>query len=264
MRQTRCPLRGCSWIAPPLSSRRSRSTDMRSSATRRGTRRDARRSARRECWKTLKVYRARNPHWGWASFVLLGAALGAAVAGAISAGSQIDLADAGPVITVLSVMAGIGAFVVAVGSRGLPQNRGFMRPLLVIAVGLTAAAGFHLSRGVTPTSLIIAVSALCGVGALIGHRVARWRHPDETVEIDSAITAALIRMQPEVDATGDRLQAEVLAQLSAEEEALIRGHRAGPSHALGFSEVPAGGVIIRVLLATWIPEVMREDIRKAP
>lgn len=221
--------------------------------------REAAEKARRDCWAGLRVqYGARNPHWGWSSFVLLAAALCAAVAAVLTSGFRFDPAETAIATTILAAIAAFGDLLVVVASRGRPLNQGFFRPQLIVTIGLGLAAGFQLSRGMT-TAPVVAGAAVIGIGALIAYFVGRARDPEGTEEIDTAINVALDRMRPEVDAIGARLQADVTAQLSALEQERIVGSRGAAPAGSNLSEsTPAGGVIISVMLATWIPDAMRD------
>lgn len=228
--------------------------------------REAAEQARRDCWKRLAAqYGARNPHWGWASFVLLVAGVCAAIAAVLSLGFRVDPAQTAVPAAVLSAIAALGLLVVSLASRGRPQGRGFFRVYLVGAIGLGGAAAFQLSRGLSPLVWVVVVSALIGIGAFAAYLIVRGANPTGTAEIDGAISVALARMQGEVDALAERMQSDLLAQLSVQEQHDIVQQRTTliSSRHIAPEDLPAGGVIIRVLLATWVPETMREDVAKA-
>lgn len=221
--------------------------------------REAAEKARKDCWAWLRVkYGSRNPHWGWTSFVLLAAALCAAIGATLTIGVRFDPAETAIITTALAAAAAIGDLLVVLSSRFRPQNAGVLRPQAIVTVALVVAAAFQASRGL-PTAPVVIGAAAIGIGALIVYFVARAADPEGTEEIDTAINVALARMRPEVAAIGVRMQADLTARLSESERAAIVGSRGPlPLGAPVDEGAPAGGVIIAVLLGTWIPEVLRE------
>lgn len=182
---------------------------------------DAQRAAeqvRRECWKSLRrEYGARTPH-GWPMGAQFIAAICAGLAAAASVAWRSDPADTVVAATVLSVVAALGALAVSAGSRGQPQNQGAFRPYLVVAISLGIAAGSQLSRVLTLTSWIILACAVAGIGALAAYLIARALDPRGAQEMDLSINVAFARMQPRIDAIARRMQADVLAQLTPQEQ----------------------------------------------
>ncbi|WP_146008162.1 hypothetical protein [Microbacterium aurantiacum] len=215
--------------------------------------REAAEQAWRECRAGMrKQYGARNPTWGWSSFALLTAALCAAVAAAMNSGVRSDPAQTAVAVTVLVAIAGLLDLAVVVAIRARPVNAGFIRPQLVVAIGLGAAAAFHLSRGITSTTMLFVIAAVIGVGGLVLFLLVRALRPAERDDMDTVINVAVARKQPEVDAIAVRLQAQVLAELSAEEQDRIVALRTEwlPSSP---RSLPAGGMIISALLSDWVP-----------
>lgn len=214
--------------------------------------REAAEQAWRECRAGLRrQYGARNPTWGWSSFALFAAALCAAVAAVITSGARSDPVQTAVAVTVLVAIAGLLDLAVVAAIRAQPVNAGFIRPQLVVAIGLGAAAAFQLSRGVTSTTMVFVMAAVIGVGGLALFLLVRALRPAEREEMDTAINVAVARKQPEVDAIAVRIQAEVLAELSAEEQDRIVALRTSwlPSSPQG---VPAGGMIVSALLSDWV------------
>lgn len=220
--------------------------------------REAAEKARKDCWAWLRAeYGARNPHWGWVSFTLLAAALCAAVAAVLTSGFRFDPASTAVVATILAVIAAFGDVLVILSSRFRPLDRGALRPQAIVTIALVLAAGFQLSRGLTTAPVVIG-AAVIGVGALITYFVVRGADPEGTEEIDTAINVALARMRPEVAVIGERMQADLTAQLTESERVAIVGSRGPlPAGAPVDDRAPAGGVIIAVILGTWVPEVLR-------
>lgn len=220
--------------------------------------REAADKARRDCWAGLRArYGARYPRWGWASFTLLGAALCAAVAAVLTSGFRFNPAETGTIAAALAAIAAIGDLLVVLSSRFRPMSQGTLRSQVIVTIALVLAAAFQVSRGL-PTAPVVIGAAVIGIGALITYFVVRAADPEGAEEIDTAINVALDRMRPEVAATEQRMRADLAAQLTASEQASIVGSR-GPVPAGGpvDASAPAGGVIIAVLLDTWIPEVLR-------
>lgn len=208
----------------------------------------------RECRAGLREeYGARNPHWGWSVFVLLTAALCAAVAAVMTSGFRFDPAETMVAVTVLVAIAGLMDLVVGLASRARPVNAGFLRPQVVVAIGLGAAAAFQLSRGVTSVTMVFVVAAVIGVGGLVLFILMRALRPAEREEIDSAVNVSIDRKQPEVDAAAARIQAAALADLSAQEQERIVALRTSRLGDTASGEVPAGGMIISEFLSAWNP-----------
>jgi len=222
--------------------------------------REAADKARRDCWATLRAeYGARNPHLGWASLTLLAAAMCAGVAAVLASGIRFDPASTAIVVAVLAAIAAIGVLAVILSSRFRPMSAGASRPLMVVTIGLVLAAAFQISRGLT-TAPVVGAAAVIGAGAFLTYFVARGRDPEGTEEIDTAINVAFARMRPEVAAIGERMQADLTARLSVPEQESIVGMRGAiPEGAPVDDRAPAGGVIIAVLLGTWVPDVLRES-----
>ncbi|MCK2034610.1 hypothetical protein KZC51_00550 [Microbacterium sp. SSW1-49] len=222
--------------------------------------REAAEKARKDCWAWLRAqYGARNPHWGWASFVLLGAALCAAAAAVLTSGFRFDPAETAAAATALAAVAAFGDLIVILASRFRPMSRGAFRSQVIVTVALVAAAAFQVSHGLSTAPAVIG-AAVIGAGALIAYFAARAADPEGAEEIDTAINVALARMRPEVAAIGERMQADLTDRLSEPERAAITGARGQlPAGAPVDETTPAGGVIITVILGTWIPEVLRES-----
>lgn len=222
--------------------------------------REAADTARRECWTALRAeYGARNPHWGWASFTLFVAAISAGVAGVLASGLRFDPANTAIIAAVLAAIAALGALTVILSSRFRPMSDSASRPLLVVTIGLVAAAAFQLSHALT-TAPVVGAAAVIGIGAFLTYFVVRARDPEGTAEIDTAINVAFARMRPEVAAIGERMQADLTARLTVSEQEGIVGMRGAiPEGAPVDDRAPAGGVIIAVLLGTWVPDALRES-----
>lgn len=208
----------------------------------------------RECRAGMREeYGARNPHWGWSVFVLLIAALCAAVAAVMTSGFRFDPAETTVAVTVLAAIAGLMDLVVVMAIRARPVNAGFVRPQVVVAIGLGATAVFQLSRGVTSVTMVAVAAAVIGIGGLVLFVLMRELRPAEREEIDTAVNVSIDRKQPEVDAAAARIQAGALAELSAQEQERIVALRTSWLGDAASSAVPAGGMIISEFLSAWNP-----------
>lgn len=225
------------------------------------------REAAEQAWRTCRTrmrarHGARSPHGGWLMFVLFAAILTAAFSAALASGFRSDPEETAGALTVLVILAVLlDVFALAVAGWR-PLNWAAIRMQIGVAIALTVAAVFELSPPATAATPFVVAAAGVGIVGLVLVFIVRAARPQERAEIDNAVNVAVQEMQPEVDAIGQRLQAEVIASLSAEDAAHIVALRERTIAQLSegghvFSEhpetAPAGGVIIASVLATWNP-----------
>lgn len=224
--------------------------------------REAADQAWRECRSRMRSrYGARSPHDGWSMFVLFAAVLCAAVAAVLTGGLRSDPSETMTATVILAGIAGVADLAVLLAVRWRPMGWAGVRMQIGLAIALGAAAALQVPREpVAGTPVVLAAGAI-GVAGLALVLVVRAVRPAERAEIDTAIVVAVTQMRPEVDATAARLQAEVLAELSPEEQERIvalRDGRIGDGSADG---VPAGGVIIASFLTDWNTYLRNERAR---
>ncbi|MFV0405565.1 MAG: hypothetical protein ACK5LN_01875 [Propioniciclava sp.] len=234
--------------------------------------REAAAQAWRDCRARMRArYGARSPHGGWLMFVLFVAALSGTLSAALASGFRTDPAETAGIQVVL-VMVAAGADLVALVVTGWrPLNWAAVRMQLVVAVALAIAAAFQLSRPAMVGTPTVVAAAGIGAAGLIQVLITRMVRPIERKEIDSAINVATAQMQPEVEAIGQQIQADVSARLSPVEQERIVALRTTILAQLAADGLvvepvpegsPAGGVIIAALLSTWNPYTRKERTRK--
>ncbi|REJ07200.1 hypothetical protein DY023_04175 [Microbacterium bovistercoris] len=224
--------------------------------------REAAEQAWRDCRRGMrKKYGARSPHGGWSFFVLFAAVLFGAFAAALASGFRTDPTETSAATAVLAALAGVADLIVLLTAGWRAWNWAAVRLQIGVAVATGAAAAFQLSRPVTWVTPIVVGTAVVGVAGVLMIFLVRALRPGERSEMDTLISAAVAEMQPDVDATAARLQAEVLAELSSEEQRRILAVRtkwlSGEE-----SETPAGGLIIAGFLTDWNPYLASERRRR--
>lgn len=224
-------------------------------------------NAATQAWRTCRQrmrarYGARSPHGGWLTFVLFAAVLVGAFAAGVASGFRTDPTQTVGILIALVITAAAADLLALLVAGPRPLNWAAIRMQIAVAVTLLAATAFQLSRpanAATPFVLSGAAIAVAGVVVVFSVRAMK---PEERVAIDNAINIATEQMQPEVDAIGQRLQSEVLAQLSKADQDRIVSLRTVTladlaDEGLVFEPVPqgtpAGGVIIAAQLSTWNP-----------
>lgn len=226
---------------------------------------DGRRAMRR---RLRARHGARHPG-GWPLAVLFVGALCAAVAAALGSGARFDPDDMATATAVLAGVAATACVVVMYAARGRALNRAVIRIHGVVTVGLLVAAGFTMSRDAGDSTPVVIVAAVVGVVGFVVVLVARVRDAADTEAVDTAVNVGLAETLPEVEAVSLRLRSDVAVALGPERARRIVELRTATLAALAAEgialepidpHVPAGGVIIDALLASWIPEVMRDAI----
>lgn len=212
----------------------------------------------RECRAQLRsTYGARNPHWGWSSLTLMAAALCAAVAAVLTSGFRFDPDETIVPVVVLVVIAGLLDLAVVGATRARPVSAGFLRPQLVVAIGLVLAAVLQVSRGVTPLTPVLVAAAVIGAGGYVLFLVVRAARPADREQIDTAINRAVAGMQPEVDAVAATIQARAIAGLTPQEHERIVSLRTTWLGDPATADAPAGAMIISSFLSTWSPYLQK-------
>lgn len=225
--------------------------------------------ARRAIGRRLRArHGARHPG-GWPLAALFVGALCAAVAAALGSGARFDPDDMATATAVLAGVAAMACVVVMIAARGRALNRAVIRIHGVVTVGLLVAAGFTMSRDAGDSTPVVIVAAVVGVVGFVVVLVARVRDAADTEAVDTAVNVGLAETLPEVEAVSLRLRSDVAVALGPERARRIVELRTATLAALAAEgialetidpHVPAGGVIIDALLATWVPEVMRDAI----
>lgn len=230
--------------------------------------RDAADEAWRECRRRLRrEYGARNPHGGWASFVLFAALLSGAFCAALAAGLRSDPYETAALLATLVTIAGVGDLVVLIAAGWRPLNWGTVRMQIGIAVTLVVSAAFQLARPAMPVASLVFAASAIGVAGLGLVLLVRALRPAAREEIDTAINVEVARMQPEVAAVAARMQAETLMKLSPREQERIVALRTAALASLAAQgdrrldvdeRTLAGGVIISAFLSKWNPYLKDE------
>lgn len=225
---------------------------------------DAQRSMRR---RIRERHGARNPN-GWPLMTLLLGAICAAVAAVLTSGFRFDPVETQTAVLVLAGIAAATCILIMIVARGRAMNRAIIRIHAIATIGLVAAAALTVGRG-GDTAIILSVFAAIGIIGIVVVFVSRARNAADTETVDTALNVGLAETQPEIEAVSLRMTSEATAELSEADARRIVELRTAVLADLASEgivldpvdpTVPAGGVIIESLIATWVPEAMRGEI----
>lgn len=218
-------------------------------------------------------YGGRAPGVGWIGWVLVLAAICAALALVMSTGFRVPAKNLEGVVVALSVAATVLIAATLVGARLRATDRAHGRILLTVCGALVGAAALTLGRGAVVGGAIVASAALVALAALALLYVVRHRHPDQANAIDNATATAYREALATVQdraadlqrQTADRLGPELAAAIvrirtAAFAEAPISPH--GLDLARYDDAVPAGGVIISDFAdpRVWLPRALADKL----
>lgn len=213
---------------------------------------DAKRSAKSEL---KRRYGGRAPGQGWIGWLLVLAAICAALSAAMSSGFRAAPEDREVAAVALATAAGIINAVTLVGMRLRPLDRVVWRIQAVVVAALALAATFTLSRGAISAGTAISVSGIVAVAMLVVMLAVRAARPDDAAEIDGSTARAYLGAIDEALATAAALQAQVSSKLGDEVARFVRQVRTAAFAGVPaanrarvdlsvYDSVPAGGVII--------------------
>ncbi len=209
----------------------------------------------------------RDPRRGWLLSLLFGTLAAAAVAATLATG--VTASDVGAVVGSLTVVIAILDLVLIAVAGARPLNFAFLRAQVPTAILTVVAAVLLLSRGVEVAAVVASASAVVAVGAAFAVAVVRRRRPDATREIDTALQHAYANAAPVAFSAVEAAQRELVTEIGVDAAAevvrirtLLFGERGEPGFAAVAASTPAGGVIGRHLVASWLPLDMTDEWRR--
>jgi hypothetical protein len=224
--------------------------------------------AKRHAKSSLKQkYGGRAPGQGWIGWLLVLAAICAALSAAMSSGFRADPEDRELAAVALAVAAALINLVTLVGARLQPLDRVLWRIQAVVVVALALAAGLTLARGAVAAGIVMTASAAVVLGMLVAMLTARAMRPDAAADIDGSTARAYLEAIDAAEAAATALQTQVDEELGQERARFVRSvrttafagapavNRARVDLARYGDSVPAGGVIIDGFAdpANWLP-----------
>lgn len=143
--------------------------------------------------KALKrQYGGRAPGNGWIGWLLIVAAICAALSAAMCSGFRADPEDREIAATTLAAAAGLASLVALISMRLRPFDRAEGRVQAVVAGALSLAAGFTLARGAVPAGTAMVASAGVALMLLVTMFAVRAAKPEAAADIDGSTARAYL------------------------------------------------------------------------
>lgn len=218
-----------------------------------------------------RQYGGRAPN-GWIGWLLILAAVSAALSAALSSGFRAAPEDREVFAAALAIGAGAIDLAVLVALRFRPLDRAKWRIQAVVALGLILSAVFTFTREAVGVGAVIAAAAGIAVVLLVSMFAVRAAQPDAAADIDGSTARAFLAAIDGARSDAVALQARVASDLGPDTARLIvqvRTRAFASARTAGGARVdlsrfddsvPAGGVIIGDFAdpMTWLPKHLAE------